>query len=206
MWHYPRRSPRIHDHLEPALKVRYYRNSVDSFQPSPTVVPSACHNDPDIARTIGSACHLTCHLLGETRWVQRDWVRTRKLVTRASWRPRPAMRTCLRSLKVATRVRIPLGVPQETCSETSEPLRGFFRWRVTPSRTPIAPLPRRRVLRGLHHLVDRHDRHGAARLRPPPDPHRRRLPGRESRRWTRRNCRGLWLARLWPSRPEGRPT
>jgi hypothetical protein len=64
-------------------------------------------------REHGGLCHPTCHLLSETRCVQHDSVRTRSLVSRASWGPPASVRTRLRPLKVATRVRIPLGVPQK---------------------------------------------------------------------------------------------
>jgi hypothetical protein len=68
-------------------------------------------------REHGGLCHPTCHLLSETRCVQHDSVRTRSLVSRASWGPPASVRNRLRPLKVATRVRIPLGVPAEVPRE-----------------------------------------------------------------------------------------
>jgi hypothetical protein len=78
------------------------------------------------------------------------------LMSRASWRPRAAVRTRLRSLNVATRVRIPLGVPQERPSQRPRvQTRGLLRFRPshpTPAQTypaahvrQCASAPARRV-------------------------------------------------------------
>jgi hypothetical protein len=68
-----------------------------------------CETSAVPRREHGDLCHPTCHLLSEARCVQHDSVRTRSLVSRASWGPPTSVRNRLRPLKVATRVRIPLG-------------------------------------------------------------------------------------------------